>query len=170
MVNNMTSLKTKPIAYILCGVPGSGKSTWIENLAIRSGYWPKATVISTDNHIETWARVSNQTYSEVFDEYIKTAASLMIEDFNISKTFGQNIIWDQTNVSVKTRAKKLQMLNGYRKIAVVFKTPDVEELQRRLDSRPGKHIPKHVMKSMIDNFVLPTVEEGFDEIIFADNL
>lgn len=162
--------KTKPIAYILCGVPGSGKSTWIKDFARGSGFWPKAAIISTDGHIENYAKLCDQTYSEVFDEYIKAATSHMIEDFNITKANKENLFWDQTNVSVKTRAKKLQMLNGYRKIAVVFKTPSAEELQRRLDSRPGKHIPKHVMKSMIDTFVIPTVEEGFDEVIYADNL
>jgi gluconate kinase len=60
------------------------------------------------------------------------------------------------------------MLQDYRMIAVVFKIPDVEELERRLNSRPGKHIPNHVMKSMINGFQMPTVEEGFDEIWHAE--
>jgi gluconate kinase len=50
---------------------------------------------------------------------------------------------------------------------VVFKTPDPEELDRRLNSRPGKHIPKHVMKSMLENWDEPSEDEGFDKIIYV---
>jgi gluconate kinase len=59
------------------------------------------------------------------------------------------------------------MLPNYEHIAVVFKTPEKEELARRLASRPGKNIPEHVMRSMIENFDVPTEDEGFKEIWFA---
>jgi predicted kinase len=59
------------------------------------------------------------------------------------------------------------MLPDYHHIAVVFKTPPREELDRRLANRPGKEIPKHVLASMIKNFEIPTEEEGFKEIWFA---
>jgi hypothetical protein len=51
---------------------------------------------------------------------------------------------------------------------VVFKTPEPEELERRLDSRPGKSIPWNVMQGMISGFKMPTLEEGFDEVWHAD--
>jgi gluconate kinase len=60
------------------------------------------------------------------------------------------------------------MLPKYEHIAIVFKTPDTEELARRLASRPGKNIPDHVMRSMIENFDMPTEDEGFTEIWIAD--
>jgi tRNA uridine 5-carbamoylmethylation protein Kti12 len=50
----------------------------------------------------------------------------------------------------------------------VFKTPDEEELIKRLNSRPGKEIPKDVISNMIDNWEEPTLEEGFDEIWHAE--
>jgi hypothetical protein len=52
----------------------------------------------------------------------------------------------------------------YKKIAVVFETPDSFELARRLASRPGKSISDAVMASMTSIFQMPTTEEGFDEI------
>jgi gluconate kinase len=78
-----------------------------------------------------------------------------------------DIIWDQTSTSVKARARKFNMLPDYDHIAVVFKTPESDELAQRLASRPGKNIPDHVIRSMIDNFEMPTEEEGFKEIWFA---
>jgi tRNA uridine 5-carbamoylmethylation protein Kti12 len=50
---------------------------------------------------------------------------------------------------------------------VVFKTPNEIELARRLASRPGKNIPDHVIRDMIDNYEAPTREEGFTEIRYA---
>jgi hypothetical protein len=36
-----------------------------------------------------------------------------------------------------------------------------------LASRPGKNIPDYVVRSMIDGFEMPTLAEGFVEIIYA---
>jgi tRNA uridine 5-carbamoylmethylation protein Kti12 len=46
----------------------------------------------------------------------------------------------------------------------VFKTPDPEELSRRLASRPGKIIPEEIVQDMINKFEMPTLEEGFVKI------
>ena len=77
---------------------------------------------------------------------------------------GRDIIWDQTSTTQASRAKKLRMLPDYWPIAVVFATPAVAVLKKRLDNRPGKDIPWEVVKGMIDNFEYPTTDEGFKEI------
>ena len=155
-----------PKAYILVGVPGSGKSTWIKNQA-----WAHDCVVaSTDNYVEAFARSVNQTYSEVFDQVMKAAVKQMAEDVVNAVDAGKDIIWDQTSTTVSTRAKKINMLDvhKYYKIAVRFKTPEESELKSRLASRGGKIIPWDVMERMIDGFEEPTLEEGFDEIWMAE--
>jgi predicted kinase len=160
---NFPKMKT---AYILVGVPGSGKSTWIEN---HKSWTQDCAIISTDYHVEQYARSVGKTYSEVFEEYMPTAVGLMADNVVTARNYDFNIIWDQTSTTVASRVKKFRMLPDYRHIAVVFKTPSPGELQRRLLNRPGKHIPDHVMKSMIDGFVMPTMQEGYDQIWFIDN-
>ena len=91
----------------------------------------------------------------------------MAEKVVHAREAGKDIIWDQTSTTVKTRARKFNMLPDYEHIAVVFKTPEADELALRLASRPGKHIPDHVMRSMIDHFEMPDEEEGFREIWHA---
>lgn len=150
----------KPKLYVLVGVPGAGKSTWIANQA----WAKKCVVISTDDIVEAYAASIGQTYSDVFKEYMPTAVKLMTEQVIAARKKKVDIIWDQTSVSVGSRKKKLKMLPNYYKIAVVFPTPDAEELQRRLDNRPEKNIPKQAMNSMIANFVMPVEEEGFAEV------
>jgi predicted kinase len=95
------------------------------------------------------------------------AVNLMCQDVIVAREQGKDVIWDQTSVSIKSRKRKFNMLPNYEHIAVVFKTPEKEELARRLASRPGKNIPEHVMRSMIENFDVPTEDEGFKEIWFA---
>lgn len=150
--------------YVLVGVPGSGKSTWVKNQR-----WAKdCAIVSTDAHVEAYAKSVGKTYSEVFEDYMPTAVELMTEDVIRAREEGKDIIWDQTSTTVKTRAKKLRMLPDYFKIAVVFKIPDPVTLKARLDARPGKNIPWDVMERMIGGWQEPTLDEGFDEIWRAE--
>ena len=152
-----------PKCYQLIGVPGSGKTTWVSNQ-----HWAKdCIVVSTDEFVENYAKEVGSTYSEVFDEYMPTAVNLMAEKVVRARIDNKDIIWDQTSMSVKSRKRKFNMLREYEHIAVVFATPEKEELDRRLASRPGKNIPAHVIRSMIDNYDAPTEEEGFKEIWYT---
>jgi predicted kinase len=149
--------------YQLVGVPGSGKSTWI-----KSQDWAvDCVVVSTDEFVEDYAKEVGSTYSEVFDDYMPTAVMLMAEKVVRAREAGKDIIWDQTSLTEKSRIRKFNMLPDYEHIAVVFTTPDKDELARRLASRPGKNIPAGVVKSMIRGFQMPTEAEGFKEIWFA---
>ena len=152
-----------PKLYVLVGVPGSGKSTWIANQD-----WSKdCAIISTDHYVEAYARSIGRSYSEVFNEFMPKAVDLMAKDVIAARDNNRDIIWDQTSTTVASRRKKFAMLPDYYSIAVVFKTPEAEELGRRLRSRPGKVIPQDVVQGMIDNFDHPTEDEGFNEIWYA---
>ncbi len=148
-----------PNLYMLIGVPGSGKSTWVN-----SQDWAHSCVlVSTDKLIDLEASRQGKTYNDVFEEYIKEATKIMNEDVKAAVEAGKDIIWDQTNTSKKSRKSKLASVHGYRKIAVIFDVPEENELKRRLASRPGKNIPWSVMTSMINNLEVPT-EDEFDEV------
>lgn len=149
--------------YVLVGVPGSGKSTWVKN----QKWADECVVVSTDEFVEDYAKECGQTYSEVFDDYMPTAVKLMADKVVRAREAGKDIIWDQTSTSVATRAKKIRMLPDYYKIAVVFNKPDDEELKRRLASRPGKNVPWAVIDQMWGSWEDPTEEEGFDEIWYT---
>jgi predicted kinase len=121
-------------------------------------------VISTDAYVEAYAEQQGRTYNEVFRDYMPRAVELMAQLAAFAREHGHSVIWDQTSTTIASRTRKFNMLPDYEHIAVVFKTPEHEELIRRLQSRPGKEIPEHVIASMIDNWEEPTLEEGFEEI------
>lgn len=153
-----------PTAYILIGIPASGKSTWVKNQK-----WSKDCVIaSTDSYVEAFARSVNKSYTEVFNEIMPKAVEQMANDVVEAREAGKDIIWDQTSTTLSTRAKKIKMLDGYTKIAVVFKIPDMDVLKKRLASRPGKDVPWEIVSNMINNFEHPSLEEGFDQIWHAE--
>ncbi len=153
-----------PKLYVLIGVPGSGKSTWIKN----QDWADECVIVSTDNFVEEYAASVGKTYSEVFKEYMPTAVDLMAKQVVRCRENGNNIIWDQTSTTVNSRKRKFNMLPDYYAIAVVFKTPELAELRTRLASRPGKNIPWNVVSGMIEHFDMPSEEEGFEEIWYAE--
>ena len=82
-----------------------------------------------------------------------------------------NIIWDQTNLSAKSRHAKLQRLiqAGYNVTAVSFEL-DTDELERRRLKREvetGKTIAPSVLEAMGKTYVRPTRVEGFAKVIIV---
>lgn len=156
-----------PVCYLLIGVPGSGKSTWIKS---QNFDWSRTVVASTDDFVDAEALRLGKTYSEIFQVTMSEAVRYMSKTVVDAVKANKDIIWDQTSTTIPSRAKKFRMLpSSYEVIAVVFKTPDEAELARRLASRPGKVIPKYVMESMRAGWQEPTKAEGFDCIIHCDN-
>lgn len=152
-----------PSLYMLVGVPGSGKSTWRAHANLNH-----AVMLSTDDWIEAKAASQGKTYSEVFDSEVGAATQSMMRDLAGAIKADQDIVWDQTNLTAKSRARKLRQIPAsYRKVAVFFPNPSPEELARRLAGREGKTIPAGVIKSMISQLEMPTTAEGFDEVITA---
>lgn len=151
--------------YMLVGVPGVGKSTW---LATRMFDYNKTVIASTDSYIEKKAEEAGQSYNTMFNDLIKDATTDMNEKITNAIKNNFDIVWDQTNVSASSRKKKLARIpKSYKKIAVVFTPPDADEHARRLANRPGKTISPTVMSDMISKFQIPTVDEGFDEIVYV---
>lgn len=157
--------KIMSTCYVLIGVPGSGKSTWIGT----QNFDENTVVASTDNFVELEAKRQGKTYNAVFKAAMPMAIRFMTATVKDAIANKKDIVWDQTSMTVGSRAKKFNMLWGsdYEVIAVVFKTPEAVELKRRLASRPGKNIPDFVMKSMIESYQEPSLAEGFDKIIYV---
>jgi predicted kinase len=149
--------------YQMVGVPGSGKSTWISN----QDWARECVVVSTDAYVERFAARMGMTYSEVFDQVMSRAIRLMMRAVRKAEYEGKDVIWDQTSTTAASRRRKFASLPTYDHIAVVFRTPAWPELKRRLNSRPGKTIPRKVIKGMIHSWEEPTEEEGFVEIWYA---
>lgn len=157
---------------MLVGVPGSGKSHWandhdtdIDYLTYEDDY---AHVLSTDDIISDIADLLDKTYTQIFDTAIGASQSAVNALITLKSISLRDIILDQTNLTVKSRMGKLDLLRNkeeYRKIAIYFDTP-LEIIKDRLNQRnaTGKIIGDKLLHRMLDSFEMPTLEEGFDEV------
>lgn len=152
-----------PVLYVLIGVPAAGKSTWVS----QQTWADSCAVISTDHYVDRFASRLGQTYNQVFRKVMPRAIRLMMRAVRQAQARGQDIVWDQTNLTRASRTRKFRILPEYRAIAVVFAEPAAEEHARRLTSRPGKRIPPTVLASMIQSYEPPDEAEGFEEIWYA---
>ena len=150
-----------PEIVMLCGIPCSGKSTYVNKL-LTYEYWENSIILSTDNYIEEQAKRLGMTYNEVFQDCIDEATRQLEMSFVRAKEEGKRIIWDQTNLSIKTRKKKLIKVPSIYKRTVVWFRVDLEEALKRNGTREGKFIPESILKRMYHQFEVPTLEEGFD--------
>jgi predicted kinase len=152
-----------PTVYMMVGVPASGKSTFITN----SPEMNHLPVASTDKYIEYFANFSGKTYDEVFSETIGIASKYMDAVIGEYVKTEVSFIWDQTNLTAKSRAKKLARVpKHWKKVAVYIALPDEAEHERRLASRPGKTIPKKILEDMKKQLEVPDLlNENFDRIM-----
>jgi predicted kinase len=155
-----------PELVMLAGIPTSGKSTYVKRL-LKIPYWSNAVVLSTDDYIEKEAQRLNLTYNEIFDDAISDATRELELQLNMAKDKGKDIIFDQTNLTVKTRKKKLSKIPSYYKRGIVYFQISLEEALERNKHRDGKLIPESILKRMYHQFEIPTTQEDFDYIEFV---
>lgn len=169
------------IFVMLIGLPMTGKS--FSEIAIKRDFYTGGDIfrISSDDFVEEIAYVLYMTYDEVWNDVKGLAQKAM--DKRAQQYFDgvknkdelldkkQFVIWDQTNLTKKSRAKKLALVpQDWKKIAINYSLPGMIELAVRKKNREkeGKHIPQSVLDSMQKTWEDPSFDEGFDEIYTHD--
>jgi predicted kinase len=148
----MAYIQSKKI-YILCGVPGSGKSTWarkqIEELD------GKGIIISRDVIRFSMLGDDDAYFAHedaVFDEFIKKIQEAINDEEHTS------IFIDATHLNEKNRNKVLSRIwrmGDDVVIGVYFDIP-LEECLRRNAQRTGRAlVPETVIKNMYENLTKP---------------
>lgn len=146
---------------MMCGLPTSGKSTYVKNLP---SYY-SSIILSTDDYIEEEAKRQNLTYNQIFEQTIDDATKELELQLQYAIEYQKSVIYDQTNLTVKTRKKKLSRFPDSYKKTAVYSVIALEEALKRNRNREGKFIPESVLKRMYQQFTVPTLEEGFDYVI-----
>jgi len=152
----------EPFVMMLIGPTLSGKSTYIRN------NYPNVQVISRDEIVmEVFgSRDYNLAFKEVDQKEVDRVLVARLKDANDLKT---SVIIDMTNMTVKRRMATLRNFDkDFSRVAVVFSIlSDEEYTKRNIDrnAKENKWIPPFVIKSMIDSYQEPSLEEGYDRII-----
>lgn len=149
-----------PEAIFLVGIPTSGKSTFSSNAKYRN-----YVRVSSDDILQEIAKERQQSYNTIFKANIRFAQIAMMKVLRKAVEENQSLIWDQTNLTKKQRREKLKHIPPHYKKTAVYFVIDLKTALKRNTQRPGKVIPPEVLERMIGEFEIPTLEEGFSEVV-----
>jgi predicted kinase len=164
--------------WILCGLPGVGKSTWVKNNI------PNAHIISRDQLVESVAAQHGITYDAAFDNTPECAAvqkevnhllNKQIEAAG-SKDFDhqKDVVIDMTNLTERSRKKNCPHRRGRDVVCVFFNHEGaidriLNSIKKRSQSLGWKIIPDHVIYSMLNGFQKPNaILENFEKVIVVN--
>lgn len=128
---------------ILCGIPGSGKSTWTSK-NLKNGYW-----VSRDKIRYALLNPGEDYFSrenDVFNNFVH----IIVEHLKNN----EDVIADATHINKAGRLKLINAINrciddnNYEKSCIVFDTP-LKECLRRNATRSGvERVPDNVIRRM----------------------
>ena len=129
--------------YVMCGVPGSGKSTFSRKLA-------------EEKELERFSFDEMKCFR--LEDFMRPAIKAMQE--------GKSVILDTTNLRVNIRKKVLQAVKDIScKKVVVYMDTSLEQCLYRNAHREAR-LQDCIVESTYRSLQKPTPDEGWDEIIY----
>jgi len=147
--------------WLMCGIPGSGKSTWIKT---HKHYFSENMAIISRDAIRFALLGEKDAYfskeKEVWAEYINQSINSLENN--------TDTILDATHINESSRGKILRALGEHLKdveINAILINTDVKTAIERNNLREGLAlVPETAIKNMYSQLTFPTLEEGFDHI------
>lgn len=166
----------RPRFVLLNGTLGAGKSTWAQSfLARQKEPW---TLIAHDEIAEKIAQKHGVPLNQVFkrQKLYKACANEMLAQLQEALSKGENIIYDNTNISPEWRSEMLKMVEAsghdYYKVAVSLLATAAElperVANRNLEREAGKRVPSKRAEDHMKRYIhldLPSIDEGFDIVL-----
>lgn len=147
---------TKPTLYVLCGLPGSGKSTYSKRL--KKETTPDALILSSDD-IRDVMNVHGREYRSQAEQHLNAVIHNYVSGCLL---YGRDVIVDATNLR-RSRRMKLQSLavaECARKECHWVRVP-LETNKFRSRTK----IDEARIDEMDASFVHPAEDEGWDNLV-----
>lgn len=138
------------ILHILCGIPGSGKSTISQRL---NDY-----VVSTD-HLRKclWGDESIIKYDKLIFDLSEKIISYMLKN-------NDPVIFDATNLTKARRSKLINLAKSFNAQVILHWVQCPLEIAIERNLQRERKVPIHIIKALYNSFQEPTLEEGLDKI------
>ena len=143
--------------FLMCGVPGAGKSTFLKNRVKKD-----SSVIISRDVIRFSIVKPDEEYFSHEDEVLK----IFWGQINKALAENKNVFVDQTSLTPKARKWLLQHVNGYDHANLIWIDEDIQTCLERNEMRRGTraYVPRNVIRRMNEQFVEPSLDEGFYRI------
>lgn len=161
----MITNNDKPMCIVLVGLPGSGKSTYANEVLVydSSGYHHPVVHSSDAIREELYGNINDQEHN---DKVFQTLHKRIKMDL----LAGKNVVYDATNINKRRRIHFLRSLHGvdFVPVCMVIATTKQECIRRNL--LRDNPVPEEVIENMWKNYQPPHTHEGFDSInyLFSD--
>lgn len=155
--------------YILCGIPGCGKSTWVKNRMTEntSSTDPKWEYVSRDEVRFFMVKEEDDYFSkekQVFNEFVKRICE------KLNDAWVTNVIADATHLNEVSRNKLINSIRRQRpnkplNITMVYFDVPVEVCKFRNAKRQGRaRVPDNIIEKMNVQLEFPKLREGLNHI------
>lgn len=146
-------MEKKPILYMLIGVAGSGKSTWVDTFCRDAFYYVSRDEIRFNLVKEDEDYFSHE--KEVFEKFAGTITQTLV--------YGFDVVADATHLNMTSRRKLTCAIDknftDYNIVYVIFDTK-LETCIARNNNRTGRaQVPEDVIRNMYNSFRLPREDE-----------
>ena len=152
------------VLYVLCGVPGSGKSTFARDFK-RNG---NIVHISRDE-----IRFSILEDGDSYFAHEDEVTEIFWDTINKNLAAGVSVIADQTSLNFRSRCWLLDHIHvPCTKMAIYMDIPFSVCKERNAQRTGLQRVPDSKLRGMFNAFTLPVIEEGFDYIgrVGQDNI
>lgn len=168
LLNNLIKEQNSPpFMFMMCGLPGSGKSTFAKTITVSKNHITLPPKIHSSDAIrkELYGDESLQIdHNKVFALLHKR----IIEDLRA----GRDVVYDATNINKKQRIHFLNKLKDINCVpyAIVMAVPFSDCLNR--NNLRGRCVPEKAIKRMYMNWEPPHEGEGFHHVnyVFPDDV
>lgn len=162
LVLNYNRMGDEPFLIMMCGLPGSGKSTFAENsININSGVRQSKPVIHSSDGLrkELYGDESTQgDANKIFNELHKRIKRDLAD--------GKDVVYDATCIKKKQRIQFLKELNNIPCIPVCICMATEYSLCLHNNTKRERQVPIEVIKRMEMNWQPPHYSEGFKQITY----
>lgn len=143
--------------YMLCGIPGSGKSTISEHL---SGH-----VVSTDSIRNfLWQDAAIVKHDALVFQLVENIIDYLLGN-------GENVIFDATNLTVKIRRKYIELAKAHHAPVILHWVDCSLATAIERNAKRDRKVPVPVIKGLYKSFQRPEIEEGFAVIkVYGEDL
>ena len=143
--------------FLMSGVSGAGKSTFLKNRVKKD----TSVVISRDV-----IRFSIVKPEEDYFSHEDEVLAIFWKQINEALAAGKNVFVDQTSLTPKARKWLLQHVEGYDHANLIWIDEDIQTCLERNEMRRGTraYVPRSVIRRMNEQFIEPSLEEGFYRI------
>jgi predicted kinase len=164
--NRFNELHNSNVLYVMIGLPGSGKNTYIDNVLLKEE--PDAIILSRDDiRVELGYCTADEKIVGT-DKQERKVTDIFNKRLIEAMENHKSVIINNINLSKKRRKALLEQVKKYNPY-VIFHYIEAPTLQDNLNRRDGQ-IKESVFHNMIQNFDFPEIVECDKLVIYKQTI